>query len=380
MNRTAEAQAAYREALKLDPKLEVAQEELTALSGQKLDPAAEEKRLAQLRAAVEKDPKNARLREMLARSLLARGQFQAAEPHLKTILDQAPGHLGANLLMAQIRTQQGKGEEAAAHLRAALRSNPESLEANVWLGRYLAGQGRRDEGARLFETALRVNPTLPDVKLELGALYLQQGRLADALRLADELDKALPKRAESQVLRGMVLLAQNQPKPAGEAFSAALARQPGYVDAHRGLAQALEGQGLIDRAIEQYRKTLAIQAKDVVSLNNLAWLLVDKKGKPDEALELATRAGELAPRSAEIADTLGWIQYHRGAYADAEKALARASEQAPNNGQIQYHLGMTYAKLGKKSDAVSTLRRAAQLDPKLSQAEKIPDLIKELGG
>jgi len=65
---------------------------------------------------------------------------------------------------------------------------------------------------------------------------------------------------------------------------------------------------------------------------------------------------------------------------DAEKALARASEHAPNNGQIQYHLGMTYAKLGKKSDAVSTLRRAAQLDPKLSQAEKIPDLIKELGG
>ena len=41
---------------------------------------------------------------------------------------------------------------------------------------------------------------------------------------------------------------------------------------------------------------------------------------------------------------------------------------------------MTYAKLGKRTDAVSSLRRAAQIDPKLAQAEKIADLIKELGG
>jgi cytochrome c-type biogenesis protein CcmH/NrfG len=41
---------------------------------------------------------------------------------------------------------------------------------------------------------------------------------------------------------------------------------------------------------------------------------------------------------------------------------------------------MTLARLGKKQDAVSALRRAAQLDPKLGAAEKINDLIKQLGG
>jgi cytochrome c-type biogenesis protein CcmH/NrfG len=41
---------------------------------------------------------------------------------------------------------------------------------------------------------------------------------------------------------------------------------------------------------------------------------------------------------------------------------------------------MTYAKLGRKGDAVSSLRRASQLDPKLAQAERITDVIKELGG
>ena len=64
----------------------------------------------------------------------------------------------------------------------------------------------------------------------------------------------------------------------------------------------------------------------------------------------------------------------------ARSRRARAAERAPSVAIIQYHLGMTYSRLGKKTDAVSTLRRAAQLDPNLAQAERIDQLIKELGG
>jgi Flp pilus assembly protein TadD len=92
------------------------------------------------------------------------------------------------------------------------------------------------------------------------------------------------------------------------------------------------------------------------------------------------KAEQLAPNSAEVLDTLGWVYYRRGTYPDAEKALLRAVERAPNNGTIRYHLGMTYARLGKKQDAVSALKRAAQLDPKLSDSERIDSVIKELGG
>ena len=109
-------------------------------------------------------------------------------------------------------------------------------------------------------------------------------------------------------------------------------------------------------------------------------MIAEVRKKPDEALPLATKADQLAPASPEVLDTLGWIQYRRGSYADAEKSLAIAVEKAPNNGTIRYHLGMAYARLGRKAEAVSALRRAAQLDPKLGQTEKIDDLIKQLGG
>jgi len=177
-----------------------------------------------------------------------------------------------------------------------------------------------------------------------------------------------------------VLLAQNNLQGAIDAFNAALKLKSDLPDAHRGLGQAYQQSGQVDQAVESYRRVLALNDKDVVSLNNLAWILAELRKKPDEALPLATKAEQLAPTSAEVLDTLGWIQYRRNAYAEAEKSLARAVEKAPNNGTVRYHLGLTYARLGRNADAVSALRRAAQLDPKLAQSEKIDELIKQLGG
>jgi tetratricopeptide (TPR) repeat protein len=219
-----------------------------------------------------------------------------------------------------------------------------------------------------------------DVKLQIAALYIKNGRLPEALRLARELEQNSPKSPTPLVLKGVVLLAQNNPQGALDAFNAALKLKAGLLDAHRGLGQAYQQLGKTDQAVENYRQALALNDKDVASLNNLAWILGEIRKKPDEALPLASKAEQIAPNSAEVLDTLAWIQYRRGDYADAEKSLARAVERATENGTIRYHLGMTYARLGRKADAVSALRRAAQLDPKLAQSEKIDDLIKQLGG
>jgi tetratricopeptide (TPR) repeat protein len=151
-------------------------------------------------------------------------------------------------------------------------------------------------------------------------------------------------------------------------------------EAHRGLGQAYEGLGQVDRAMESYRSALAADPHDVVALNNLAWLFAEVRRSPEQALPLALQANRIAPRSPEVMDTLGWVHYRRGAYAEAEKLLADAVRLAADNAAIHYHLGMTYHKRGKKTDALYTLRRAAQLDPKLAETENLAPIIRELGG
>jgi tetratricopeptide (TPR) repeat protein len=377
LGRVPEAQAEYREALKLNPQFDPAKNELAALSGQKPE---ENKQIEQMQSALKNDPKNVVVREALARALLRKGQVKDAQAELKTLLDQAPAHAEANFLMAQILGQQGKVDEAANHLRATLRANPSHVGAHVQLGSYLDQKGQSEQALAEYEAALRVNPNLRDVKLLVGVLYAKTGRLPDALRLARELEQSAPKSPGPPLLRGTVLLAQNNPQGAVDAFNAALKLKSDLTDGHRGLGQAHQQLGQIDQAVESYRRALALNDKDVVSLNNLAWILAELRKKLDEALPLATKAEQIAPNSPEVLDTLGWIHYRRGAYADAEKSLSRAADKAPANGAIRYHLGMAYAGLGRKADAVSALRRAAQLDPKLAQSEKIDDLIKQLGG
>jgi tetratricopeptide (TPR) repeat protein len=261
-----------------------------------------------------------------------------------------------------------------------LRTNPAQVDANLFMAGYLVQSGRREEAIKHLETVLPVNPNRSDVKLQLGLLYSQQGRLPDALRLAREVQKSEPKSVAPLLLTGTVLLGQQKPQEAIEAFNSGAQAQGDVVEAHRGLGQAYQALNQTDRAAESYPRALTLNGKDVASLNNLAWLLSEVRKKPDEALPLASKAEQLAPMSPEVLDTLGWVYYRRGAFPDAEKALLRAVERAPNNGTIRYHLGMTYARLGKKQDAVSALRRAVQLDPKLSDSERIDSVIKELGG
>jgi tetratricopeptide (TPR) repeat protein len=217
-------------------------------------------------------------------------------------------------------------------------------------------------------------------KFQLGRLYAETGQLSRALQMSEELEREMPKSPLPLLLTGGIQLAQQDFKKALESYTGAQKLAPNLPEVHRGLGQAYDGLGQHDRAIESYRKALAANADDVIVLNNLAWILAEVRRRPDDALPLAVKAEQLAPRSAEVLDTLAWIHYRRGDLGEARLLLSRAADRAPNNATIKYHQGIVYWRLGERDQAVSALRQAAQADPKLAQRENIPQLIKELGG
>jgi Flp pilus assembly protein TadD len=81
----------------------------------------------------------------------------------------------------------------------------------------------------------------------------------------------------------------------------------------RYLAAAYLDAGRIREAAEQYRLLAEADPRDAQALNNLAWTL-HQLGDP-AALDLAQRAHQLAPESAAIADTLGWLLLQSGRMA-----------------------------------------------------------------
>ena len=378
LGRKEQAQAEYREVIRLAPAFALAKRELAAVRGERQDEQSQQEEINRLREVIKTDPKNVAGRESLAHAYFERGQMKEAEAELTQLLTLAPSLAEPNLLMARILFSQNKEEEAVSYLRAALRSNPSHIASNILLGHYLASKGRREQAIRPLENALSVNPNLPEVRRLLANLYAQSGRFPEALALAQQLQRADPKAAGPWVLIGALEVEQKNPRAAIDAFEKSLKIDANSAQAYRGLGQAHSLLGQNDQAEESYRRALKLDENDAVSLNNLAWILVEIRKKPDEALALAVKAERLAPQSASVFDTLGWIHYRRQAYSEAERLLTQAAERSRFSGLVQFHLGMTYAKLGRKTDAIGALRRAAKLDPKLAEREKIDQLIKEL--
>ena len=88
----------------------------------------------------------------------------------------------------------------------------------------------------------------------------------------------------------------------------------------------------------------------------------------------------MAPESSLVLDTLGYVHFKRGEFAQAEPLFRKAAALAGSPVVIRYHLGMTYYRLGRRDDAVTTLRQALQLDPRSPEAVEARRVLEELTG
>jgi Flp pilus assembly protein TadD len=98
---------------------------------------------------------------------------------------------------------------------------------------------------------------------------------------------------------------------------------------------------------------------NVTILNNLAWLYSQKHDPRAKAT--AQKAMALAPQSAAVADTLGWILVNQKENAAALKYLKQASDGSPNDSEVQYHYAVALLANGAKADAATAIGRAMKL-------------------
>ena len=125
-----------------------------------------------------------------------------------------------------------------------------------------------------------------------------------------------------------------------EAYSQAIALDPGYAAAYAGLAVA--------------------EVYDADSAETTA----ENDAAKQRGLAAAERAIALAPGLADGYTARGWMRSNftwewAGAQADLERALAID----PSNGTVQRRYGQLLASQGRMADAIAAIRRSAALDP-----------------
>lgn len=182
------------------------------------------------------------------------------------------------------------------------------------------------------------------------------------------------------LLRAESRLSRSDQAGAVEALKEAVRLEPGTLQAWRMLGQLHEAANRHEEAVAAYERVLELNPDDVITLNNLAYHLAVRAGKPDAALPLATRANLLAQGSPQIEDTLGWIHHLLGNDREAVPYLVRASRALPRNADVQLHAAVVFAAIGRLEDASKALTAAVAADPAIKERPEYQAVQRKISG
>ena len=186
--------------------------------------------------------------------------------------------------------------------------------------------------------------------------------------------------AAKAILRSEARTAKDDKAGARKALEEATTLDPKLVAGHLVLASEYELQKAYDKAVERYRLVLAVSPDNAIALNNLAYSLAVRSGKPAEALGYAERAAAVTGgRSPEIADTLAWVQHLLGRDREAADILGRIVKSAPERAEYRLHAAVVFAALGRLEEAAAELREALRLAPELEKDDEVKALRAKLG-
>lgn len=263
-----------------------------------------------------------------------------ARTRVQEALSQAPGDVRALDLLIRILNAQKDRTSALRTVQSLVNQQHVSAATQLYAGNYLLRTGHRPEARAAFAKAKAANPELPAPDYSSAQVDILDGKLDSARSTLAGLIERHSDANNARVLLGMVE----------------------------------EQSGHYDRAVEQFRKVLESEPNNVTALNNLAFRLANNLDRADEALTYAQKAKELDSRSPSVDDSLGWVFYRKGLYANAVTYLQSAvSKQATP--VREYHLAMAYAKLGNRKKAEEFLQRARKTDPSLPEARMAGEMV-----
>ncbi len=124
------------------------------------------------------------------------------------------------------------------------------------------------------------------------------------------------------------------------------------VPALKSLHRDAEARAMFDRAYKPLRSAVDADPSSAENYNNLAWLCARCGERPDEAVQLATRALELAPDNPAYLDTAAEAHFLAGHAEQAAKLESRALELRPGDEFMQDQL--------KRFRSATTTTKAAQ--------------------
>jgi tetratricopeptide (TPR) repeat protein len=294
-------------------------------------------------------------------------QFDAAAEAYKKVLAINQNFFAAlnNLAYLDVErlAQLDAAYDLAKRARALAPDDPSSADTLGWI---LLKKGEYGNALPLLQESASKRPGIPDVEFHLGSAYYLRGEEGPAgIAFQKALVAGKPFDSKDEVNRRLAVLAID-PQTANDAARATLEESyresPNDPVALVRIAQLQQRDGVVDQAVKTYEKVIAGYPQFAPALRQLALLSARRSADDQKAYDLVVKARLAYPDDAELAKTLGMLNYRRRAYARSMELLQLAANQRTNDSELLYYLGMSYYQLKQFDQAKETLQRALTMN------------------
>ena len=230
----------------------------------------------------------------------AQGERERSLEILRAARAGAPDHRTFRVGLAQRLKAAGESDEAEAILREATETEDAAAAASAWidLAKFRQANGDYGGGADALEQAVELEQepeaASPQLLFEYADALILAERFDRALEIAEDL--AVP--AHQHLIRGRVAQERRQPAQALEEFDETLRLWPDNAGARYYAAVAAEELGDFERALEDYRNSIRVDAGATDARTRGAALL-SASGNPNGGIVLLQTALEKAPLDLE---------------------------------------------------------------------------------
>jgi len=313
--------------------------------------------------------------ELLGEAQLANDEPSNALVTFKRLVDLHSGVPRAYYMLGVVNKRMKDDKAAVKNFNKALELQPDFIQAQLALLDLILSSENKEEALGI---AIQIQKQRPDSALG----YIVEGDIHSKLKSFGDAEKAYSVAFQKEESSKLALkLFAVKKKLGNEANARKILQQwlgENKDDVNVGLILAMSYQenDLVDQAIKTYQHILSVQPKNMMSLNNLAWLY-DTKGDK-RGVQFAERAYALAPENPAVVDTYGWLLLHFGEVNKGLTLIQGAAIKAPHMLEIRYHLAVALNEVGRKDEARKELQRLLRNGKAFNNVDDAKALLKQL--
>lgn len=295
------------------------------------------------------------------------GHLAEAQAGYKKVLKKRPNHFEAIRLLGLSEHQRGNFEAAERHLKRAILIDPQSAEARSALAASLAAQHRPIEALNCYDTLIALKSDFVDAHWNRAELLSQLQRFDEAIASYDSVISLNPRHLNALTRKGEALHHLGRFIDAIASYDRALAFKSTHLPALIDRGAAFKDLRHLERAVADFDLALATDPDNTIaSLNRGEALLM--LNRRDQALASFDKVLSIDPR-----DALAWlgranILMLTGKVTESLAACQRALEIEPASAKALTQLGIGHSLQGETEIALAYLDRALAIEPDLEYA------------